>query len=135
MSRVLIDSNAYSRFISGNRAVAEALNAAGSVLMSVFVLGELLAGFKAGARESKNREVLAAFMNKPSVRFLPAGEDTADYFGRIWAALRAAGRPIPINDIWVAAQALETGSVLITYDAHFAEIQGLRLWDAPRGFD
>jgi tRNA(fMet)-specific endonuclease VapC len=45
-------------------------------------------------------------------------------------ALRKAGTPLPINDVWVAAHAVETGSVLVTFDAHFKEIKGLRLWDA-----
>jgi tRNA(fMet)-specific endonuclease VapC len=43
--------------------------------------------------------------------------------------LKKAGRPIPLNDVWIAAHALETGSVLVTYDAHFAAVPGLRLWD------
>ncbi len=38
-------------------------------------------------------------------------------------------RPTPLNDVWIAAQALETASVLMTYDAHFAAVPGLRLWD------
>jgi len=55
--------------------------------------------------------------------------DTADIFGFILASLRKSGTPIPINDVWIAAQCLETGSLLVTYDKHFAQIPGLRLWD------
>jgi len=129
MSRVLIDSCAYSRFVSGDRAVLEALSGAQTVYLSVFVLGELKAGFKSGSHEAENRKILAAFLEKPSVELLPAGEDTAAFYARIRAALRKAGRPIPTNDAWIAAQALETGSVLITYDAHFAQVPGLRIWE------
>jgi predicted nucleic acid-binding protein len=44
------------------------------------------------------------------------------------ASLRKSGKPIPINDVWIAAHGLETGSILVTYDDHFAVIPGLRLW-------
>jgi tRNA(fMet)-specific endonuclease VapC len=129
MTKILLDSSAYSRFVSGDRLVLSELSRARTVYFSVFVLGELLAGFKAGTNEAANNKVLSAFVNKPSVVFLPAGEETADCYGRIWAVLRKAGRPIPTNDVWIAAQAIETGSVLVTYDAHFSLVPGLRIWD------
>jgi len=130
MSRVLLDSNAYARYVSGDRVVGAALGNADGVLLSVIVLGELLAGFRAGSNEARNKEILSVFLDKPSVSLLPATGETADYYGRIWASLRRAGRPIPTNDVWIAAQALETGSVLITYDAHFGEVPGLRIWES-----
>jgi predicted nucleic acid-binding protein len=54
--------------------------------------------------------------------------ETADVFGLIMGSLRKSGKPIPINDVWIAAHGLETGSILVTYDDHFAVIPGLRLW-------
>ena len=133
MSRILLDSNAYARYISGDRAVSAALGRADEVFLSVIVLGELLAGFRAGSNETLNKEILAAFLEKPPVSPLPATPETADYYGRIWVSLRRAGRPIPTNDVWIAAQALETGSFLVTYDAHFADVPGLRIWDGYSG--
>jgi tRNA(fMet)-specific endonuclease VapC len=56
-------------------------------------------------------------------------KETADVFGQVKDALKRAGAPIPMNDVWIAAQAIETGSVLITYDRHFSKVPGLRLWD------
>ena len=50
---------------------------------------------------------------------------TADRYARTAAALRAKGRPIPSNDIWIAAHALETGADLVSYDHHFGEVDGL----------
>jgi tRNA(fMet)-specific endonuclease VapC len=129
VTKILLDSSAYTRFVMGEKDVLEVLSRAKAIYFSVFVLGELLAGFKAGTYEAENKKVLTSFLGKPSVVFLPAGEETADCYGRIWAALRKAGRPIPTNDVWIAAQAMETGSVLVTYDAHFAQVPGLRLWD------
>jgi tRNA(fMet)-specific endonuclease VapC len=55
---------------------------------------------------------------------------TADRFARIAAALRVKGRPIPTNDIWVAAHAMETGAELLSFDSHFAEVEGLA-WTSP----
>lgn len=129
MTKILLDSSAYARFISGDRDVGAELSRAKTVNFSVFVLGELLAGFKAGTHEALNKKILAAFLAKPSVVLLRASEETADCYARIWSALRKTGRPIPTNDVWIAAQAIETGSVLVTFDSHFGCIPGLRTWD------
>ncbi len=133
MSRVLLDSIAYARYVAGDRIVSAALGDADEVLLSVIVLGELLAGFRTGSHEARNKEILSAFLEKPTVSILSATGETADYYGRIWASLRRAGRPIPTNDVWIAAQALETGALLITYYAHFADVPGLRIWDGFSG--
>lgn len=129
MRRVLLDTSAYSRFLAGDDKVLDRLAAADRVYMSIFVLGELLAGFRAGAKEKRNRRILGQFLAKPGVSVLEATMETAECFGMIKAALRAAGRPIPINDVWIAAHALDSGAVLVTYDEHFRDIPGLRVWD------
>ncbi len=97
--------------------------------MSVFVLGELLAGFRSGAKEKENRQILERFLLKPTVNVLDATTETGDIFALIAASLRKFGHPLPINDVWIAAHALETGSVLLTYGEHFTVVPGLRLWD------
>lgn len=129
MRNLLIDTNAYIRYLAGDEKVLVALARAGRVHMSVFVLGELYAGFRAGAQEKRNRRILEQFLAKPAIAVLEATRETAEYFGMIKAALKKAGRPIPLNDVWIAAHALETASVIVTYDAHFAAVPGLRLWD------
>ena len=129
MSAVLLDTNAYVRFLAGDERVLDALARAARVHMSVFVLGELYAGFRAGARERRNRKILDQFLSKPGVAVLEATRKTAEYFGLIKAALKKAGRPVPLNDVWIAAHALETASVLVTYNTHFAAVPGLRTWD------
>jgi tRNA(fMet)-specific endonuclease VapC len=129
MSAILIDTSAYVRFLAGDDRVLNALAKASRIHLSIFVLGELLAGFRLGSREKKNREILDRFLAKPGVGILNATRDTADYFALIKTALKKSGRPIPLNDVWIAAHALETGSVLVTYDGHFAAVPGLRIWD------
>lgn len=130
MKKVLLDTNAYTRLLRGDRAILETLGRADTVFMSVFVLGELYAGFKGGDRESANRSQLEDFLRRPTVRVLTATQETADIFGAIKHRLRAAGTPIPITDVWIAAHATESGSFLMTYDAHFSNIPGLLLWQA-----
>ena len=129
MKKILLDTNAYVRFLRGDERVLVYLARADTVFMSVFVLGELLAGFRAGGKEKDNRRILERFLLKSSVAVLDGTMDTADLFGLVMASLKKSGTPIPINDVWIAAHALETGSVLVTFDEHFTAVPGLRLWD------
>ena len=128
MRAVLLDTNAYTKYLRGDPRILDALAGAGLVHMSVFVLGELLSGFRSGSKEKANRRILEAFLAKTVVRVIDATRETAEYFGLIKAVLKKAGHPIPLNDVWIAAHALETGSVLATYDTHFADVPGLRIW-------
>ncbi len=57
-------------------------------------------------------------------------QETAEIFGHLMHDLRQAGTPLPLNDVWIAAQTMELGAVLITYDVHFQKVRGLRLWQA-----
>jgi tRNA(fMet)-specific endonuclease VapC len=129
MRALLLDTNAYAKYLRGDPRVLGALAGAGLVYMSVFVLGELFTGFRCGSMAKENRKILEAFLGKPVVRVLEATRETAEYFGLIKSTLKKSGRPIPINDVWLAAHALETGSVLVTFDAHFEVVPGLRIWD------
>ena len=129
MRNILLDTNAYVRFLAGDEAVLAGLARAERVLMSVFVLGELYAGFRAGNKEQRNKQILDRFLGKPSVAVLEATRETAEIFGLVKDSLKKAGKPIPTNDVWIAAHALETGAVLVTYDSHFTAVPGLRVWD------
>lgn len=128
MTRVLLDTNAYAAFCSGDRRMLDVLAGADAAYLSVIVLGELHAGFRGGGRREENERILKEFMAKPSVSTLFPSIETAEIFGEIKDRLKRAGTPIPVNDIWLAAQAVETGSVLVSYDAHFRRVPGLRLW-------
>jgi tRNA(fMet)-specific endonuclease VapC len=129
MKRVLLDTSAYTALLTGDQAVFAKLAAAEIVLMSIIVLGELYAGFRAGSKEQQNRNRLASFLAKPSIKILPATQDTAEFFGVVKDGLRRAGTPIPVNDVWIAAQAFESGAQLVTYDPHFSKVKGLLLWE------
>ena len=128
MKKVLLDTNAYTALRRGDEAVLDVLGRADTVFMSAIVLGELHAGFKGGSREAENRKELDEFNSRPTVRILHVTQETAEIFGTIKHRLRRAGTPIPINDVWIAAQATENGAYLVTYDEHFANVPGLLLW-------
>lgn len=134
MKKILLDTNAYVSFLRGDEKIMAYLAQANCVYMSVFVLGELFAGFKAGTKnkERENKRILEKFLLKSTVSILEATIDTADIFGLIKDSLRKSGHSIPVNDVWIAAHALETGSILVTYDDHFSRVPGLRLWDESR---
>lgn len=128
MKKIVLDTNCYSAFLAGDQKVLESLVAAEIIFMSIFVLGELYAGFKGGTKEAANIRLLDRFLQKPGVRVLNATSETAEIFGQLKATLKKTGTPLPINDVWIAAHAMETGSSIVTYDNHFDKITGLQLW-------
>jgi tRNA(fMet)-specific endonuclease VapC len=114
----------------GHVGVVERIRRSWEVLLSAVVVGEQVYGFRYGRQTEKNLEQLEAFLARPVVTFLPVTRRTADHFGALAAVLRRAGRPLPTNDLWIAAHVLENGADLLTFDAHFEHIPGL-LWSAP----
>ncbi len=130
MRSVLLDTNAYAAFLAGNQSVLDALSQAETVFLSVIVLGELHAGFRGGHKRAENEKILEEFLTRPGVLPLFVSLETARIFGEIKAGLSRAGTPVPINDVWLAAQTVETGSVMVTLDAHFRRVPGLRLWNS-----
>lgn len=126
MRAILIDTNAYAAFMRGDAEIVEVFAHAERLYLNSIVLGELLGGFAAGNREAKNRGELSRFLESPRVVMLPITGDTADCYALVYAGLRRAGRPIPSNDLWIAASAIEHGAALLTLDAHFTQVEGLR---------
>lgn len=126
MRPVLLDTNAYSAFMQGAVEVVDVVAHADRLYLNSIVMGELLAGFAAGTRGPKNRAELAQFLDSPRVEVLPVTMQTADSYALVYAGLRRKGQPIPTNDLWIAASALEQGAALLTLDAHFLQIDGLR---------
>ena len=123
--RVLLDSNAYSRLMRGDDQTAAVVRDATEILMSAVVIGELLYGFRNGSRFERNAADLRSFLDNLYVSLVPVGSTTADRYSRIAAALRAKGNPIPTNDVWIAAHAMETGADLVSADRHFEAVDGI----------
>ena len=128
MNEYLIDTHIYSHAMRADPAVVSLLQRASRIAMSSISIGELLSGFKGGARERENRDELAEFLDTPRVSICRVSEDTAEFYAEILNQLRSAGTPIPTNDIWIAAQAMEHGLRLVSMDRHFASVSGLLLF-------
>ena len=128
--KCLLDTNAYVAFVRGDKNVKATISHAEHVYLSTVALGELLFGFRHGTRFQENLDTLTAFAGRPRVSVVPVSRTTADRYSRIAVALRRKGKPIPSNDIWIAAHAMETGADLLSFDEHFAAIDGLA-WVNP----
>lgn len=134
MKPVLLDSNGYTAFKRGDAGAIEIVQRADRLRMTPIVLGELLAGFGLGRRESVNRRELAEFLSSPRVDVLAVDESTAEHYRNVYRTLRIKGKPIPTNDLWIAAGALQHDCALFSHDAHFRHIEGLTVGTALSAF-
>ena len=127
MNRVLLDTSAYSALMRGDERILQVLLEAEEVCDTPVILGELMAGFLTGSRRKANEELLKEFLNSPRARVLPLDEGTSERYAAIVQSLRKAGTPIPTNDLWIAASAMQHGLKVLTTDAHFKKVQQIVL--------
>ena len=120
--RILIDTSAYSAFMRGNRDVLDLIQRARQIAVSPIILGELNAGFRMGKRSKKNHLLLDRFLSSARVTSLPLDDETAFRYADIVEYLRGVGTPIPSNDLWIAASAMQHGLVLVSTDKHFLRV-------------
>ncbi len=123
--RICIDTNAYALFKTGDKKIIDILEKADEILVPVIVLGELFAGFYSGKDTAQNIKELDNFLNKPGIDVVDIDKDIANRYGDLIRILKSKGTPLPINDVWIAAVVLETGSKLFSFDAHFKQIPGI----------
>ncbi len=123
MSRIFLDTSAYSGILRGDMRFARAMQEADEIAINAIVLGELKAGFSRGRHRERNERELAQFLASPRVRVLGLDEETADRYAVILNFLRAAGTPIPTNDVWIAASAMQHGFRVVTADQHFQKVR------------
>ena len=108
--------------MKGHAETVSALREADEIYLNAIVLGEMLAGFMTGDRRAKNEEELARFLDSPRVNLIDVDEATAERYAVIFTTLRAAGTPIPTNDLWIAASSMQHGLRLLTLDSHFTKV-------------
>jgi len=125
MKKILIDTNIYSKAMRGEKSSIQIFRQHETLLISPIVIGELLAGFKRGKLEEKNRKQLKEFLNRERVQSLFISKETSEFYSFILNNLKTKGTPIPINDIWIGASAMEHGAGLATVDNHFENIEGV----------
>ena len=122
MSRVCLDTSAYSNWKRGHEKVADLIDQAEWIGVPCIVLGELYAGFEAGSQAERNGSELEEFLASPVVHELAVDHEVARIFGSIVADLRRRGTPLPVNDIWIAATCARAGATLLTFDTHFRSL-------------
>jgi tRNA(fMet)-specific endonuclease VapC len=112
MTRICLDTSAYSHFKRGAPEALEIICSAREVGFPSIVLGELRAGFLSGMRHEENEQELVTFLQNPVVRILDVDEETTSHYAEIVMMLRRHGTPVPTNDIWIAPSLLAKGSQL-----------------------
>lgn len=125
LREILLDTNSYSAFKRNLADAVEVIQHAPIIGISTVVLGELFSGFAVGSRESANRHELNKFLSSSRVRVLAVDAGTAEHYASVYRNLKTKGRPIPTNDMWIAATALQYGLAVFTYDDHFQAVDGL----------
>ena len=122
MSRYCLDTSAYIQFRRGDPQTTAVIDGATWLGFPTVALGELYTGFfLTGSREEDSAH-LRDFLTHPVVESIVVDDEVARQFGQLVADLRAADTPLPPNDIWIAACAARTSSVVLTHDSHFARI-------------
>lgn len=120
-----LDTNRLLDLFQGDRELATWLGTCEEVWIPLIVLGEIKAGFYSETQRARNEAMLQRLLLKTTVDILLPGVETAEHYGRLFAQLKRAGTPIPNNDIWIAALALEHNLLLATRDHHFERIPQL----------
>lgn len=120
----LLDTNIVIALFAGEQSVVDHVADADEVFLSCIVLGELLYGARKSGRPAQNRQRIDQFAKH--ITLLECNSDTASEYSEIKAILKQLGRPLPENDIWIAAVARQYNLTLATRDAHFQVIKGLQ---------
>lgn len=122
MTRLLLDSSAYIAFKKRHPEVIEILQQAELIFLCPIALGELRAGFLQGTKRDANERELRLFLESSRVRVLVMDVETSERYAVIHVALKKAGTPVGINDVWIAASAMQHGLPVLTSDRDFHKI-------------
>ena len=121
---MILDTNALSAFIDGDEALGGRLTDVVTLAIPVIVLGE----FRYGIKGSKLRRRYEAWLDDhlPDFEILLVTAATAVAYADVRSSLKRAGRPIPANDAWIAALAVEHHLDILSRDEHFDAVPGIR---------
>ena len=123
--KIVLDTNRYSDVARSDAGALAMIEAAEEVCIPIIVLGELRAGFQRGTKRAENEAALAQFLAQPGVRILFLDGQTSVIYAELEADLLSRGRPIPTNDVWIAALTIQHGMRLYSRDQHFAHLPQL----------
>jgi tRNA(fMet)-specific endonuclease VapC len=122
---IALDTSVAVRFLNGDKAVVAQVLSLPTVILPTVVVGELLFGAENSSRSLQNLPRYLEFIETCHV--VAFGRETAVVYAKTRLALKRKGRPIPMNDVWIAAQCLEHGWRLVTDDSDFGYVDGLML--------
>lgn len=123
--RLALDTNRYSDLFKNVPETIELVESAEAIFMAFVVVAELRAGFAYGRRQLENEGILRRFLSREGVHVLFADDQTTHHYAAIYRQLRRLGTPIPTNDMWLAALALQHNLVLHDRDMHFDRLPQL----------
>ena len=121
--RLLLDTNAVIALFAREPLIERRLEVATDVFVSCVALGELYFGARKSTRPTENLTRVEEFST--TVAVLPCDSEIARTYGIVKNRLREKARPIPENDVWIAATACNHDLILLTRDAHFDSVEGL----------
>ena len=124
--KAAIDTCSYLDFSRGNMVLAMRLEGCDELYVPFIVAAELRCGFCLAKTPEREASLFSAFLTRPGVAVLYADSDTPRHYADLWLQLRRAGQPIPQNDLWIAALAVQHGLVLFTQDRHFDVVAQLQ---------
>ena len=122
--RYLLDTNIIIALFADEAIVKDNLAQAGEVFIPSFVIGELCYGARKSGRVGANLAKIDELVAGSAI--LVCDAETARQYGEVKNQLRFKGRPLPENDVWIAAVALQHDLILVTRDAHFQEVERLQ---------
>ena len=127
MRKLVLDTNVLIAFLQNPEDFAERFSGYDMILLTPVVLGEFRAGLFDTKVGRENRKAIDAFLQNPAVRVCPMTDNTSLCYAKVFQAVRKVGKPIPTNDIWIAAAAQENGAALATDDGHFKAVPLLQI--------
>ena len=127
MRLLSLDTNVLIAFLRKPERFAERFSDFDQIVLSPVVLGEYRAGLFDTKAGRENKRALESYLRNPAVKIVPMTDKTSIAYSKIFQSLRKKGTPIPTNDMWIAAAALESGAALATDDGHFAAVEVLQV--------
>ena len=122
MTQVVFDTNLLINLLSGKFKLPESFRKYDRILIPAIVIGEYQAGIFDTRQGRENAAKLVEYLGRLTVEAVPVTTRTAEKYALIFKTLRAQGHPIPQNDMWIAACAVDAGATLVSSDDHFASI-------------
>ncbi|CAD0219549.1 Ribonuclease VapC [Planktothrix agardhii] len=122
---IALDTSVVIRYLNGNQDIVDHVLQFSSIILPVTVIGELIFGAENSGNKLKNLTKYFQFIDACVV--LPMGRKTAEIYAQTRLKLKQKGKPIPENDIWIAAQCIENNWILATCDSDFTYVDGLSI--------